>query len=288
MKDNESQIPQPPPLQEIAKLEMLGAQFVRYSFAGGSPTFGSPHESIYGMKDSLTDAVTVFCVKDSEARSVDEIITQYSVENATKRFDWWIGTSTTECRKSLLRADLESRGFVKQTGGTMYDLWSYPKDIKTPLAPSTSTIDMEYDIQEVVYINELKERWLFLGESLAMSENVIKRGFEGEKLLAFGPGTDVRHFVARRKSDRSIIGSASISFFEGVAYVFFVAAKDDGVSTALVLYIFDMQSWDPLRKDGTCLIGIDTRDVLVKERYEQLGFKTLPFNIEGYVWKGLE
>ncbi|KAI9344053.1 hypothetical protein BDR26DRAFT_858080 [Obelidium mucronatum] len=255
-----------PSSEEIARIEMLGAQMVRYAFHGAAPSFGSEDSrDIYGIKDAETNDLTVFCVKSAEQRSVAEIIASCSNPNTTKRVDWWIGQSTSIEKRAKLRQDLLQFGFVKQPSSGI-DLWIHPQSARKAHFPVTApppTIEA-WILREIVNYQDLKERWEFLG--------TVR-----EKQLAFGPGENVRHFGDIKGR---LVGVASISYYAGSVYINLVGAVDLHVQTTLVWLLLNL---DQIRAADIKVIGIDTKELAIAELYETMGFARIP-NLEGYVY----
>ncbi|KAJ3277624.1 hypothetical protein HDU79_002348, partial [Rhizoclosmatium sp. JEL0117] len=124
----------------------------------------------------------------------------------------------------------------------------------------------------------LSDRWDCLARELGFSESFRSRGLKGDSSVPYGPGTSLRYFVIRSQDNSSVDATASISFFENGAYIHLVAGQDVK-SFALVWHALTLA-----KELNVGVLGVDTTDPVVKERYEELGFVTIP-NLEGYVLK---
>ncbi|ORY45575.1 hypothetical protein BCR33DRAFT_716243 [Rhizoclosmatium globosum] len=191
------------PPEDVAKIEMLGAQMVARSFFGGAPFIGSPTSSLYGMKDPESSQLTIFCLRDTETRPVTAIIDEFGKDS--KRIDWWVGKSTPSQTQKWLVPQLLERGFEKQ---------------KASITLKATPPPHSFEIEEVTDRTKL-----------GFSETFRSRGLRGDSSVPYGPGTSIRYFVIRSQDNSSVDATASISFLENGAYIHLVAGPDLGFIT---------------------------------------------------------
>ncbi|KAI8608056.1 hypothetical protein BC830DRAFT_1156930 [Chytriomyces sp. MP71] len=271
----------------MARIELLGAQMVRLCYFGGCDTFGSPTElgPVYGLLAEKGSRLTFVFVKDSEKRSVADLVRDYSESGLgsqpVTRVDWWIGSSTDAAAKTRIAQQLSEMGFEKQTP-SMWDLAADPNS----LSRASQLEPLKAVFSEVTDEAGLHDRWTCIARARNWPDELVAGAIKGERSVAYGPSANIRYFVIRNSGDTSVVdATAGISFLEGSAYIFLVSIVPErkadalALSSALVWHAVQIAKLRSIK-----VVGLDTMDEAEKTVYESMGFVTVP-NIDGYILK---